>query len=517
MPTLFVPSRTTVMTHNQSITTFQDKWPSVSETEVVGKPSEDPQPPHIPGYKIIKFLGKGGMGVVWHAIHETSQRRVALKQMHAHVFASENARARFRREVQVAAQLEHPNIARVYDCDIEQAPYYFTMELIQGQRMDHYIKAHALDHQGIMALIHTIGLAMAYAHQHGVIHRDLKPSNILVTEAGEPYIVDFGVAKRLEDDQPSLTISETTKGPGTLVYMSPEQVTGQSIDTRTDIYSLGVMAYQMLTDQFPYDLSGPEYERMQHILHQDPIALRYLDASMDRDLEAILLKTLSKEPDDRYQSMSELSRDIANWQAGHPLSIRSNHTAYVLKKLIRRHKFSSMVIGLVAIILLSFSFSGIYALQQMHHTQAETQALTNQLHYHKEQMLTMISDYFFLQVLDLWQSGHAIEPSKLIVNLSRPQYRAITFLRDLQQTAIPVEDLLQEFKKPNQWLAYCIVGEHLLKQGHIQDSQQAFHQSLEMFNRYAQPEQTSLIIAHLKMRILAAKSTSHQEEPETNS
>ncbi len=338
------------MSHENNEKT-RHRFPSVSETNSLLVPAGDIKRPEIPGYEIVELLGQGGMGLVWKAIQHSPRREVALKQMNTLALSSSTARARFRAEVQVAAHLEHPNIARIYDCCLDKQPYYFTMELIKGQRLDEYVNQNQLSPKQIMALIHSLCVAMAYAHDNSVIHRDLKPSNILTTEEGVPHIVDFGVAKRLDNEAAQLTVSDTSKGPGTLVYMSPEQVKGKPVNTRTDIYSVGVITYRLLTGEFPYDLSGSEYECMQNITQQEPIPLRQIMPGIDADLEAIVLTALDKSPAQRYGTFSEVAADIEHWLNGRAISIKSNRSLYRIKKDIAQHIYSIRVISLVLVIL----------------------------------------------------------------------------------------------------------------------------------------------------------------------
>ncbi len=202
-----------------------NRIPSLSETQMGQSPETIVEPPTIEGYRIKELLGHGGMGAVWHAVHLATDRHVALKVMHSKVFQSQTAQERFRVEVEVASQLEHAHIARVYEYRLDREPFYFTMELVKGEDLNTYVEKSNYTPRAILELMYRICQAVTYAHQNGVIHRDLKPSNILVTEGGVPYIIDFGVAKRDDDKQRALTMSGTGWGPGTLAYMAPEYIT----------------------------------------------------------------------------------------------------------------------------------------------------------------------------------------------------------------------------------------------------------------------------------------------------
>jgi serine/threonine protein kinase len=262
--------------------------------------------PEIEGYKVIDKLGEGGMGIVLRAVQLSTQREVALKVMGSGIFSSKKAQSRFEREVELAARLEHTNIARVYDSGLHRGLYYYAMELIKGQHLDKYVMQQELGHRQILELMQKVCQAVKHAHQRGVIHRDLKPSNILVTEDGQPHVLDFGLAKALlvEEGDKGRTVSVDGESFGTPPFMSPEQAAGHinAIDTRTDVYSLGVILFCLLTNELPYDVSGPYYEVLRNIQEYEPIRPSRIVPGFDTDIEAIVLQTLAKKPCDRYQS-----------------------------------------------------------------------------------------------------------------------------------------------------------------------------------------------------------------------
>jgi len=175
-----------------------DELPTLSEGGNDPVPGEDAPPPQIEGYDIAGRLGEGGMGTVWKAVQRSTHREVALKLMSGSLLGSQKVLQRFEREIELAAGLEHPHIARVYDSGLEKGIYYYAMELVDGLPLDRYVKEKQLGRREILQLMHKVCDAVRYAHQNGVIHRDLKPSNILVTEEGDPRVLDFGLAKPLE-------------------------------------------------------------------------------------------------------------------------------------------------------------------------------------------------------------------------------------------------------------------------------------------------------------------------------
>jgi len=457
------------MTQNSTNNSGQN-LPSVSETNCLPASSGDIVRPEIPGYDIKELLGQGGMGLVWKASQHSPQRVVALKQMNTQALESATARARFRAEVEVAARLEHPNIARVYDCCMDQQPFYFTMELIKGQRLDEYVKRKQLSAKQIMALIHEICLAMAYAHEHSVIHRDLKPSNVLVTENGVPHIVDFGVAKRLDNEAPQLTVSDTSKGPGTLVYMSPEQVMGKPVNTCTDIYSVGVIAYRLLTGQFPYDLSGAEYECMQNITQQEPIALRRIVPTLDADLEAIVLAALEKSPSQRYAAFSDLAMDIKHWLNGRAISIKSNHALYRIKKTIAQHSYQVRVISLLLVIVAAFSIVVIEA----YHSKPPT----SRDKFQDETELS--SAVIFTDFLHAWHQDRFDPTGSTVFLIEGSKERAaLDFLYDPNEPEKKISSFQEKIKPHLKWFCDYICGEDYLKRKQTAKALESFQESFE--------------------------------------
>jgi tetratricopeptide (TPR) repeat protein len=321
--------------------------------------------PQIEGYEILGKLGEAGQGQIWRALQVSMSREVALKVPRTGMINSEKILARFEREIEVAARLRHPNIARIHDSGIHHGIYYYTMDLVEGVHLDQYVKEHNLTIRQILELMRIICQAVQYAHQNGVIHRDLKPSNIIVADDGEPFIVDFGLAKNLLEGDLNITVSGDGEIPGTPAYMSPEQAAGHTdkLDTRSDVYSLGVILFTLLTDESPHDLSGTRYEVMRRISDEHVMRPRKICPTIDKDLELLLLKALDNDPDRRYVSGGELAQDIENYLTGAPLIAGPPTTFYRFKKFVRRHAMFSvaviavgatLIIGLAAITAMYF-------------------------------------------------------------------------------------------------------------------------------------------------------------------
>jgi tetratricopeptide (TPR) repeat protein len=341
------------------------------------KPGRAGRTPQIKGYEILGKLGEAGQGQIWRALQLSTSRQVALKVPRVGLISSEKALARFEREVELAAALKHPNIAQIHDSGIHQGIYYYAMDLIEGMQLDEYVKQHNLKIRQIMELMRTVCQAVQHAHQNGVIHRDLKPSNIVVTDEGVPFIVDFGLAKNLLEGAPDMTVSIDGEAAGTPAYMSPEQAAGHidKLDTRTDVYSLGVILFTLLTGESPHDLSGSRYQVMRRIAEEQVRRPRKICPKIDKELEWLLLKALDNEPDRRYATAGELARDIDNYLRSASLIAGPESTIYHIKKLVRRRR--ALVTGIAAVLVVftgGLIASGIFAIGRIR-ARAEAQAV----------------------------------------------------------------------------------------------------------------------------------------------
>lgn len=340
--------------------------------------SEEPR--YVGDYELLDYIARGGMGVVYKARRIGSSEIVALKMILHGELASEAEVYRFYAEVEAVRALAHPNVVPVYDSGEDDGIHYFTMKYTAGGSLADQIDAYRDDPRRAAELVATIAMAVHYGHDRGILHRDLKPANILLDEMGNPYVADFGLAKHLDKNS-----GHTRSGFGmcTPEYMSPEQagMDATGVDTRTDVYSLGVLLYELLSGTLPFDsktLRAAGYAEIQRIIREvDPphpatrlssmgeraseIAKRRqtqvdeLCSELTRELEWIPLKAIRKDRAERYRSAAQLADDIRNYLAGKPLLAGPESTAYRLRKFARRHRVGVSVVALIAAILVGSS------------------------------------------------------------------------------------------------------------------------------------------------------------------
>jgi predicted Ser/Thr protein kinase len=301
----------------------------------------------IGDYELQEELGRGGMGVVYRARQVSVDRVVALKTVLAGRLASAEDVMRFRTEAEAAAALDHPNVVPIYEVGTHDGLPYFTMKLIEGRSLAQVLRDGPLDPRAATWLLAVVARAVHHAHQQGVLHRDLKPANVLLDTAGQPYVVDFGLAKR-SNGAASLTQSGLV---GTVGYMAPEQAAGRSrrLTTAADIYSLGAVLYELLTGRPPF--RGDTLIGILHQLHdEEPVRPSLLNPEVHRDLETICLKCLDKNPARRYASADLLADDLDRFRVGEPIRARPVGPAERLAKWARRRPAAAAVYGLLLLV-----------------------------------------------------------------------------------------------------------------------------------------------------------------------
>ncbi|MBC7835401.1 MAG: protein kinase [Phycisphaerales bacterium] len=337
------------------------------------RPTDDavlPRNRRVGDYTILEVLGSGGMGVVYVAEQERPRRTVALKVIRRGL-GSPSMLRRFEHEAEMLGRLQHPGIAQIFEAgaaEVEpgwgQQPF-IAMELVKGVPLTEFAQKRGLGTRDRMELLLKVCDAVEHAHQRGVIHRDLKPGNILIDDAGQPKVLDFGVARAADADL-QVTTLQTSVGQliGTLPYMSPEQVAGDpaEVDTRSDVYALGVVLYQLLTGRLPHDVKSrsiPEAARV--IRDEAPARLSSVNKALRGDVETIVAKSLEKDKSRRYQSAAQLGEDISRYLAGQPIAARHDSSLYMLRKQLRRYR--GAVLAAMLSILALVAFASIASLQ----------------------------------------------------------------------------------------------------------------------------------------------------------
>ena len=301
----------------------------------------------IGDYELIEEIGRGGMGVVFRARQITLSRTVALKTNLAGQFASEPELQRFRIEAESVAHLDHPNIVPIYEVGEHDGHPYFSMRLIDGGNLSHRLKPPGQALRNGLQLLVKVARAVHYAHQNGVLHRDLKPANILIDAKGEPFVSDFGLAKRAQEEV-HVTLSGTVLG--TPSYMAPEQARGRPLTTAADIYSLGAILYEMLTGCPPFQADTP-LETMRKLVEEEPERPGAINRAVDRDLETICLKCLEKEAARRYPSADVLADDLERWLRHEPIVARSSNSWERSGKWSRRNPARAFLSAVVALLV----------------------------------------------------------------------------------------------------------------------------------------------------------------------
>jgi tetratricopeptide (TPR) repeat protein/predicted Ser/Thr protein kinase len=317
-----------------------------------------PLPASIGNYRIVRLLGEGGMGAVYEAEQDQPRRLVALKVIKA-AWASPELLRRFEQESQALGRLHHPGIAQIYEAGSADAGFgvqpFFAMELIHGKPLVEYANEHKLNARQRLELMIQVCEAVHHAHQRGIIHRDLKPGNILVDETGQPKILDFGLARATDSDAQATRQTDIGQLLGTLAYMSPEQVLADplALDTRSDVYALGVILYELLAGKMPYTLSRQLHEAVRTIQETDPAPLSTINRTYRGDIETIVAKALEKNKNRRYASAADLAGDIRRYLDDQPITAKPASASYQMQKFAQRHKALVAGVGAVFVVLIA--------------------------------------------------------------------------------------------------------------------------------------------------------------------
>lgn len=463
----------------------QPGFPDLSQASARQVPGPEVLP-KVEGYEVLEELPRGGQAAVYKAIRKADGTRVALKVLPAALVSSDSARCQFEREVELAQALSHPNIVAILDSGITRGQHYFAMEYIRGLTLDRHQATRGLSLRDAMRLFSTICGAVAAAHQRGVIHRDLKPSNILVDDRGQPHVVDFGLAKAIGplalDSAGGGVRTLTGEIKGTVAYMAPEQAFGppDRVDVRADVYALGVILYQMVLGRFPYEVSGTALEVLDTVRSSEPLRPRKVRPRLDRDVEAILLKALAKDPALRYQSATELRHDVDCWLKGLPIVARSVSSLYLLKKMALRHKYVATVAALLGLVVLGFSGFSYTLFRWWQGAEARTREARTQLAEQTRMRSSLTQQTVFLHVLDLWRAGRTQEAVGACQALApgTAEAAATEVLLDPRPWQDKVEQARSRLQGDRGLLLGLVAGEHLLKAGLRQEAREAFSRCL---------------------------------------
>ena len=339
---------------------------------------EDPQlgwlRSHLAAYEVVGRLDRGGQGIVYEAIHHDTRQRVAIKVLADGALSSDQQRYRFEREAAIISHLNHENIVKLVESGTLDKRRYLAMEFVEGHPIDDYMLLNRPPIRDRIAIFIKICHAVASAHQRGVIHRDLKPGNILIDRHGEPHILDFGMAKHVDEEAAlglqHMTVSVAGQLLGTPPFVSPEQAAGRSEDvsTQSDVYSLGVIFYLALTGVMPYDVTGTREEVLDNIQNITPVKMgaslaiageeQYSGTVViDDDLEVIVARALAKTPQRRYPTVSAMAEDFRRYLDGLPIEARADSAWFVVRQQMKRYR-RQMTFAAVVVVLLTAGILG---------------------------------------------------------------------------------------------------------------------------------------------------------------
>jgi len=365
----FAPDRLALDRLHSAIASKADSSDSPTSGFDKGRDLQIPLPQAIGPYRVVRLIGEGGMGLVYEAEQPSPKRRVAIKVI-ARGIATRAMLARFRNEAQVLGQLKHPGIAQIFEAstDVATGQAYFAMEYVEGPPLTRFVRDRGLSDRQRVDLLARACDAVQHAHQKGVIHRDLKPGNILVEIASDgtyaPKVLDFGVAKLTNSEGESATLAlDANRIVGTLGYMSPEQFEArpEQVDTRSDVYALGVVLYELLAEKLPLNLNDLTItQAATKVREQVPPKLGRVRAVLAGDLEVIAAKALHKDREQRYSSAAELAADLRRFLAHEPITARPPGTLYTIRKFARRKPaLTAISIGSVLALVGATAFSWV--------------------------------------------------------------------------------------------------------------------------------------------------------------
>ncbi len=362
-----VSASTTTVTKAESVPVSSNNFATQEENQEniqsAGLQLKDLQSNHpvqgarLGAYEILEEIARGGMGIVYRARQIYMNRIVALKVLLAGGSAKESEIKRFRQEAESAGSLQHPNIVSIYEVGEQNGIHYFTMDFVEGDTLQILMKKRGTRIKNFVKILIKVADALEHAHQHNVIHRDIKPANIIVSEEGEPKLMDFGLAKK-QDVGEALTEKGSTLG--TPYYMAPEQIMNKETDCRADIYSMGVILYEILAHRLPF--SATTLAELYHkVMDEDPIFPNKFNRKVDDNIMAICLKAMSKKPENRYNSAKELCEDLERYLNDEPVEAQLPNMIHIFSNKIKKMGAKAWITFGLIFLLLS---SGIIVLLQ---------------------------------------------------------------------------------------------------------------------------------------------------------
>jgi len=440
-------------------------------------------PRRLGPFTILKELGRGGMGVCYEAQQDHPERRVALKLVPA-VLASSGVLRRFEHEAHVLGWLNHPGIAQIYEAGVAPSPTgpqpFFAMELVDGQPLTDYADKHGLDLHERLALLERVCHAVHHAHQKGVVHRDLKPSNILVDATGAPKVLDFGIARAIDSDPEASFATRTGDWLGTASYMSPEQMEADpaELDTRSDVYSLGVIAYRLATGRLPHDLNRlPISEALRVLREEEPDPPSRVVGSLAGDVETVLHKALAKDKAERYSSAEAFADDLRRILDHQPVSARPPSTLYQLRKFARRNRLLVGASATVIVVLIAATiFSVIAAVDE---SRAARLAEAGRLEAERQMAIaSAVNDFLNYDIIA------SVRPDEL--------GRTVTVREALDAAAATVESRFADQPEVGAEVSYTIANTYLAL-GDYDLAEPLFLRALELRERLLGPQHESTV------------------------
>jgi serine/threonine protein kinase/tetratricopeptide (TPR) repeat protein len=350
----------------------------LAESASALRPAAPPVWLAIPGFRILDVIDAGSSGHVFRAEQERPRREVAIKVLRLDHHFAPGMLVRFQREAEILARLSHPGIAQVFDAGVAESAAgplpWIAMELVRGRDLASHLAEVRPDARATVALFRDLCEAVGHAHECGIVHRDLKPSNVLVDASGRLRVIDFGIARTLEDSRTSAERTRTGLVMGTLAYMAPEQARGDGADVgvQADVYALGAMLFEALTGRLPLAVDAVDVlEGVRIVREVEPMRLRALRPELAADLETILLAALEKDPARRYTAAAALGSDLARWLEDRPVLARRPTLAYQARKFVRRNRALTVS---AAAVMLSLVAALVFALRGLATARAQRNA-----------------------------------------------------------------------------------------------------------------------------------------------